>query len=936
MVGSLHSRLFAGTPVGAVNAMPPLDSRPHTVAAIRARFLDYFAKHGHARVASHSLLPPADPTLLFVNAGMVQFKDFFTGARPAPFATACSTQKCLRVSGKHNDLENVGRTKRHHTLFEMLGNFSFGDYFKRGAIQHAWTFLVGDLGIDPQRLCATYFGGNERMPADLEARDLWHELAGLPFERIVPLGEKDNFWAMGDSGPCGPCTEIYFDLDPGQGSACTVAADDGRYMEVWNLVFMQYDRQDGVLTPLPAPCVDTGMGLERIAAVVQGANSNYGTDLFARLIARTEQLAGQAYGGRFDAENVISGDAAVERDVAFRVIADHARATAFLIAEGIYPDSLGRGYVLRRVLRRAIRWGRKLGLERPFLFDIAGLVTELAGDAFPELVAQRALIERVTKMEELRFQQTLAAGETLIEAAMAHIDAAGTARVLAGDLVFTLHDSHGFPTDLTALIAAEHGFSIDIEEFDVAMAAQRARGRASWKAGADDVDRLMTELADSGLATQFVGHAHDTTAARVIALVADGERTAELAAAIGSDGEPCPAADGWAVLDVTPCYGEGGGQIGDPGVLAWAGGVARVVDTRKHVSGLHLHRLQIDAGLLRVGEAVTVTVDAAHRASVRAHHSATHLLHKALRDVLGGHVKQRGSLVAPGRLRFDFAHFAPVTPAEVAAIERHVNERALANAAAIVRETSMDDAVASGALAFFGDKYGDVVRMMQLGDSIELCGGTHVHHTGDIGLCKIVGEEAVSSGVRRIEAVCHLAALRWVADQTAVLDTLARRLNAPASLLGERVERLLTELKSAGQEIEKWKHAALRAQSGGGAGNAVQDREIGGLKVRFQLVAGGDAAALRSLADDARSQHGAAVVGLFSGLDGGRALLLVAASPAAVARAPAGALVAELAPRFGGKGGGRPDLAQAGVAAQEDTGAVAEAFFGAVAARLAP
>jgi alanyl-tRNA synthetase len=893
---------------------------PRAVAEIREAFLDFFARHGHARIASHSLLPPADPTLLFVNAGMVQFKDYFTGARQAPFKTATSTQKCLRVSGKHNDLENVGRTRRHHTLFEMLGNFSFGDYFKQGAIQYAWEFLTEVLQLDKTRLVTTYFGGNTAIPADTEARDLWREIAGLPQDRIVPLGEKDNFWSMGDSGPCGPCTEIYWDLDPSQGPECTLAQDDGRYVEIWNCVFMQYDRQDGVLSPLPAPCVDTGMGLERVASVVQDASSNYDTDLFLDLVRLTERLSGQSYGGRFDPENVVSGHADIERDVAFRVIADHARATAFLMAEGIYPDSEGRGYVLRRVMRRGIRFGRKLGLEGGFFWQVADKVVDLLGDVFPELTTARSIITRVTRQEEERFGQTLAAGELLIAQEIQRVREAGTAPELDGRLVFLLHDTHGFPTDLTALIAAEQGFTLDLPGFDAAMQEQKARGKASWKKGGSDLLTLAKELSDEGMSTEFLGYSADRAEAKVLAVIQDGARVEQIG----------PGQDAWVVLDRTPLYGEGGGQVGDVGTLFWGeGGHARVTDTQKSAQGLHLHKLHLETGTLWTGEQVVAEVDAERRSSIRAHHSATHLLHKALRDVLGPHVKQRGSLVGPGRLRFDFSHYAAMTETEIRAVEQHANRRVLRNEAADVAHTSMDEALQKGALAFFGDKYGDVVRVMKLADSVELCGGTHVSRTGDIGLIKILSESAVSAGVRRLEAVCHLAALEHVEQVASTLDAVGKRLNASVDQVPERLDRLQDQLKAAQQEAQQWKHKAL--QSGGSTQG--QERTVGNHKLLFRQVDGADAAALRTVADQARDQLGSGVVALLS-VDGSKALLLVAVTKDLTSKVQAGQVVGQLAPLLGGKGGGRPDLAQAGGHAPEDAAALAEAFFATVQARV--
>ncbi len=900
-----------------------MDKTPHSVAEIRKAFLDFFGQNGHAVVASHSLLPPADPTLLFINAGMVQFKDYFTGARQAPYKTATSTQKCLRVSGKHNDLENVGRTRRHHTLFEMLGNFSFGDYFKEGAITYAWQFLTEVLKLDKSRLVTTYFAGNAQVPADLEARDLWLKIAGLPADRIVPLGEKDNFWAMGDTGPCGPCTEIYWDLDPSQGPECTLAKDDGRYIEIWNCVFMQYDRQDGKLTPLPAPSVDTGMGLERVASVTQGAQSNYDTDLFLGLIATTERLSDVKYGGLFDPENVISHTPDIERDAAFRVIADHARATAFLIAEGIYPDSEGRGYVLRRIMRRAIRFGRKLGMTQLFFHEVTSQVADMLGDVFPELATARPIIERVTRTEEERFGQTLESGLRLMEAEMARIDATGGAKVLPGAVVFLLHDTHGFPTDLTALIAAERGYTVDIGEFEAAMQAQRARGKASWKKGAADWQAAAKLVADAGYVTKFVGYDADSASAKVLAILGDEAKL-----------EDAPTGtEAWLILDETPFYGEGGGQVGDHGRLRWSeGGRAAVLDTQKTATGLFLHKILVEVGTLWPGETVQAEVDGERRASVRAHHSATHLLHKALRDVLGNHVKQRGSLVQAGRLRFDFSHYAALTDEEIRAVEAHANARVFRNEAADVAQTSMDDAVARGALAFFGDKYGEVVRVMRLADSVELCGGTHVARTGDIGLIKIVSEAAVSAGVRRVEGVCREAALQYVQDGLGALEQVSRRLNTTAEQLPERIEKLSEQVKSARDEAEKWKHKALSGQTTGGQN---QEQKFGTHTALFRVVDGAEGAGLRALADQARDQLGSGVVCLLSTLGDGKALLLVAVTADLTGKLPAGQTVAALAPLLGGRGGGRPDFAQAGGKAPENVATVAAAFFAKVAEALA-
>jgi alanyl-tRNA synthetase len=869
--------------------------------------LDFFVARGHSEVASHSLLPPADPTLLFVNAGMVQFKDYFTGARQAPFAAATTTQKCLRVSGKHNDLENVGRTRRHHTLFEMLGNFSFGDYFKRGAISMAWSYLTEVLGLPAERLVVTFFAGDADVPRDDEAAALWAELSGLPPERVVAMSAKDNFWAMGDLGPCGPCSEIYWDLDPDKG-APTFPADEDRYVEVWNLVFMQYDRQPGgELRALPAPCVDTGMGLERIASVVQGAASNYDTDLLRALIALTERRSGLRYGGRFDPEGVVSGDADVERDVAFRVIADHARATAFLVAECIFPDNEGRGYVLRRVLRRALRYGRKLGFEAPFLYEIADEVVASMADAFPELAAQREVMARVVRQEEERFLRTLDAGERLIAAALDRAEQAGEARQLDGDTAFLLYDSHGFPIDLTELICAERGFSVDHAGFHAAMERQRARGRASWHGNVSAKELVARALLDDGLTSAFVGdHGEVVEDAQVIAIL-DGLRQIE-AAPRGMEVD--------VLLDRTPFYGEGGGQVGDRGALAWNdlatdADRAVVLDVQKPSPEILLHRVRVERGLLCRGQRVRASVDPAWRAGVRAHHSATHLLHKALRDVLGGHVKQRGSLVEPTRLRFDFSHFAAMTAEELAAVERAANAMVLRNAGADVREMAMDEAIERGALAFFGDKYGDQVRVVQLADSVELCGGTHVRRTGDCGLIKVVLESGVSAGVRRIEAVCHLAAVEQVGAVWGELDAIGRRLGARQGEAEARVATLLDGQKALQREVERLKTELALARAGGGGGDADERRQVGGVTLLVRRVAGGGGKELRALGDDARQAADQGVALVVAAAEG-EVSLVVAVGKGHAGHVHAGNLARELAGFIGGRGGGRPDFAQAG------------------------
>ncbi|MCO4762832.1 MAG: alanine--tRNA ligase [Myxococcales bacterium] len=899
---------------------------PTTAAEIRAAFLDYFAGTGHTRVDSHSLLPPADPTLLFINAGMVQFKDYFTGARPAPYKSATSTQKCLRVSGKHNDLENVGRTRRHHTLFEMLGNFSFGAYFKEGAIKQAWDFLTGTLKLDPSRLIVTYFEGDHDVPRDTEAVDIWKEVSGLPEARIVAMTAKDNFWAMGDSGPCGPCSEIYYDLWPEKGDETTFPEDEERFMEVWNLVFMQYDRQFGMLKPLPRPCVDTGMGLERIASVVQQGQSNYDTDLIRSLISHLERKSGIDYGGRFDPEGEASHDELVERDVAFRVVSDHARATAFLIADGIYPDNEGRGYVLRRVMRRAIRFGQKLGLTGPFFADVCSEVVTAMGAAFPELTAHHDVMMRVVLQEEDRFSKTLTEGERLISQTLDRIEAEGGERLLDGDTIFLLYDSNGFPTDLTALIAAERDFDVDMAGFNAAMNRQRARGRASWKGVQQDGAQLIKSLVDAGLTTEFVGYTTaEVTDAEVLAIIGDGQRKE-----VAHRGETVQV-----VLDRTPFYGEGGGQVGDRGELRWHdlgtdADKAQITDTTRPADDIFLHTLTLGQGELKIGDKVVAKVDAAHRAGVRAHHSATHILHKILRDVLGTHVRQRGSLVQADRLRFDFSHFEAMTPAEVTEVERRVNAAVLHNVDADIASCSMDEAKERGAMMFFGDKYGETVRVVALGDSVELCGGIHVQRTGDIGLVKVLTETGVSAGVRRIEAQCHLALLDQVQVVWGQLEGVSRRFNVKMDAVDERVGASLEQLKKLERELEKTRQQLTLAQanagSGGGGDDGTVTEQIGDLTLTARVVAGVSGKDLRILGDQARDKldKGAA---LLISVNGDKVALLVAVTKAESKALHAGKLVGKLAPMVGGRGGGRPDFAQAGGSDASGLDAAVQVFF---------
>ena len=864
-----------------------------TSSEIRRMFLRYFESQRHSVLPSHSLIPPEDPTLLFVNAGMVQFKDVFVGRKTLDTSRATTSQKCLRVSGKHNDLENVGRTARHHTFFEMLGNFSFGDYFKEDAIRYGWEFLTSSewMGLPKEKLWVTVH------PEDEEAIDLWKRIAGVADDRIVK--DPTNFWSMGDTGPCGPCSEIHIDQGAALSGGVEVPFGEGgdRYLELWNLVFMQYDRDAaGKLTPLPKPSIDTGMGLERIAAIVQGVTANYDTDLFRALIAVVEEQSGKRYLGRFGDPS--KREAEIEEDVAFRVIADHARATAFLIADGIYPENEGRGYVLRRVMRRAIRFGRKLGIEGEFLCTVCDKVVDLMGDVYPELVEVRAIIDRAVRQEEQRFGRTLSDGLRLLEGAMAQLRAGGQ-QVVPGRTVFELYDTHGFPMDLTQVIAEEQGFGIDEDGFRAAMEEQRERGRASWK-GADEARAaLLRELADSGVRTEFVGYEWDRAEAPVVAILRDGVRVED--AGVGDRVE--------LVAAQTPFYGESGGQVGDHGAIDGEGGFRLTVeDTQKSAEGVVLHIGRVAAGSVKVGDVVGLSVDAANRAPTRKNHSATHLLHWALRTVLGDHVKQRGSLVAPDRLRFDFSHFGPLTPEEIERVEWLVNERVVANHAVSTEVLGFQAAVARGAMAFFEEKYGDTVRVVTMAESVELCGGTHVAATGDIGLFKIVGEGGISSGVRRIEAATGMNAVRWVHERERLVQRVAEQLKTTPAQLAERVERAGREGRAKDLEIEQLKAQLATAMTKEQAGDA---RDFGGVKALAVPLDGTPSKDLRGLADSMRDRIQSGVVLLGSRVDG-KVALLVAVTPDQVSRFDAGRMVSELAPLVGGRGGGKKDLAQAG------------------------
>ncbi|WP_140908943.1 alanine--tRNA ligase [Cognatiluteimonas lumbrici] len=856
-----------------------------TTSEIRSDFLEFFAARGHAVVPSAPLVPANDPTLLFTNSGMVQFKDVFLGAEKPVAPRAVDVQRCLRAGGKHNDLDQVGYTARHHTFFEMLGNWSFGDYFKRDAIAWAWELLTQVWKLPPERLTATVY------QTDDEAYAIWRDVIGLSPERIIRIGDNkgapfasDNFWQMADTGPCGPCTEIFYDHGahiPG-GPPGSPDEDGDRFIEIWNLVFMQFDRQpDGTLLPLPAPCVDTGMGLERIAAVLQGVHGNYEIDLFRHLIAEAGRLTG-------------TGDLG---NKSLRVIADHIRACSFLVVDGVLPSNEGRGYVLRRIIRRALRHGWMLGVRGDFLWKMVAPLVETMGEAYPELADKRDFVERVLRAEEERFGETLEHGMRIFDEVAAR-DAVKSSREIPGGDAFRLYDTYGFPVDLTADIARERGLGVDMAGFEAAMARQRETARAAGKFGGGAT--LPAELASQLPATEFLGYdSLDAGGLEVLALLRDG-RPVDVVEA----GE-----DAIVILDRTPFYAESGGQVGDAGVLVEQGTAFEVSDTVKLAGQFHAHVGRVAAGSLRRGALVVGTVDRERRAATVLNHSATHLLHAALREVLGTHVVQKGSLVAPDRLRFDFSHPQPVTREELAEIERRVNAEVRANHAAEVHHMAMQEALDFGALALFGEKYGERVRVLRMGDtSIELCGGTHVARTGDIGLFKILSEGGVSAGVRRIEAVTGQGALDHVAAEEQRLQVAAQLLGAGTGEVADKLRAVLERQKKLERELEALK---AKAASGATADLASQAVEVGGVRVLAARLENLDARALRDAVDRLKQQLGDAVV-LLAGAGDGKAALVAGVSGAALGKVKAGELLAHVARQVNGKGGGRPDLAQGG------------------------
>ena len=890
-----------------------------TARDVRQTFLHYFRDRGHELVQSGPLVPSNDPTLMFANAGMVQFKDCFTGREVRSYKRATSSQKCIRISGKHNDLENVGRTARHHTFFEMLGNFSFGDYFKEDAIAYAWELVTKVYGVAKDRLVVTYFKGEAALPADDEARAIWKKVSGLTDDRLIGMGMADNFWSMGDTGPCGPCSELHFFQDA-RGKQTKGGADpatfgqeptpDGTgWMEIWNLVFMQFERfADGSLKPLPAQSVDTGMGLERITSVVQGVTSNYDTDLLRALVDRAAEISGKKYGGSMGND-----------DVSMRVIADHARTTAFLIAEGVFPDRAGREYVLRRVMRRAIRHGHRLGIDKPFLHDVAGKVIDLMGDTYEELRRRRDTILMVAEQEEVRFRQTIDRGLKILDDDLA-VKGTAEAKILPGRAAFTLYDTYGFPLDLTEVICEERGFTVDAAGYESALAEARAKSEGSKLnesvAVGDVYHSTMSAIAKRGQAdgVRFVGYERESGKSEVVALVHDGRKTD----ALSGEG----AGEMAVIVMETPFYAESGGQVGDRGVITTATARFVVSDTVKPLGGLIVHKGKLEAGKLAVGDAVELVVDHALRSATRRNHSATHLLHFALRHVLGEHVQQKGSMVGPDRLRFDYAHGKTLTPEQIEAVEDIVNEMILENVEVAIQTMPIDEAKKSGAMAIFEEKYGDTVRVLTMDagryKSVELCGGTHARRTGDLGLFRLASDRAIAAGVRRIEATTGLNTLRDVRHHERALSPVLRALSADASSVQQKVERLLLDqraLEKKTAELEK-KLALGGAASDAGGSKGVDAmlasaRAFEGYKalaVRADLA---DAGSLRELADTLRDKLGAAIV-LVGGAQGSKAQLVLTVSKGLTARFKAGELIRPIAAMIGGTGGGRPDMAQAG------------------------
>ncbi|HET9717823.1 MAG TPA: alanine--tRNA ligase [Pseudolabrys sp.] len=858
---------------------------------IRKSFLDFFARHGHQVVASSSLVPRNDPTLMFTNAGMVQFKNVFTGLEKRSYTRAVTAQKCVRAGGKHNDLDNVGYTARHHTFFEMLGNFSFGDYFKERAIELAWSLVTRDFALPKDRLLVTVYIDDD------DAFRLWKKISGLPESKILRIAGSDNFWAMGDTGPCGPCSEIFYDHGPQipGGPPGSADADGDRFIEIWNLVFMQYEQlEGGKRVDLPRPSIDTGMGLERIAAVLQGTHDNYAIDLFATLIRAIAALTG------IDAEG--------PQKASHRVIADHLRASAFLIADGVLPSNEGRGYVLRRIMRRAMRHAELLGAKEPLMWKLVPALSREMGQAYPELVRAEPLISETLKLEETRFRRTLERGLAILEAKSAGLKKGA---MFDGETAFTLYDTYGFPLDLTQDALRSRGISVDIASFTDAMERQREKARASWAGSGEAAqETVWFALRDRIGATEFLGYETETAEGIVAALVKDGKEVAEL-----RTGE-----SGAVVMNQTPFYGESGGQVGDTGEMRREGVSLNVSDTQKKAGDLIAHMVTVRQGSIRVGDPLLLEVDHARRSAVRQNHSATHLLHEALRQVLGDHVAQKGSLVAPDRLRFDFSHPKPMSAEEIERVEDIANDVVLQNAPVTTRLMAVDDAIASGARALFGEKYGDEVRVVAMGEgggntmgwSVELCGGTHVRRTGDIGIISLVGESGVAAGVRRIEALTGHSARKAAHKQLQVVKAAAAELKVPLEEMPGRIGALIEERRKLERDLSEAKKKLAMGGSRPG-GEASDLRQVNGVKLLARTVSGVELRDLRSLADEGKRQVGSGVVAIVATAEDGKAGIVVGVTDDLTKRFNAVDLVRKGAEVLGGKGGGgRPDMAQAG------------------------
>ena len=849
---------------------------------VRRKFLEYFEKYDHRIVRSSSLVPQDDPTLLFVNAGMVQFKRAFLGEENRGYLRATTSQKCVRAGGKHNDLENVGYTARHHTFFEMLGNFSFGDYFKEKALEYGWDLLINGYGLPEDKLWVSIYLDDD------EANDLWQKNIGVPEERIVRFGEEDNFWSMGDTGPCGPCSEIHLDRGEAYGCGkpeCKLGCECDRFLEIWNLVFMQFNRDaDGKMTPLPKPSIDTGLGLERMVSLIQDVPTNYDTDLIMPIIKKAEDLSEKKIGE------------SKEADVAMKVIADHSRAAAFLIGDGVFPSNEGRGYVLRRIMRRAIRYGRNIGLTKPFLHETASVVFDIMKGAYPELHEASAFITNVIKNEEVRFSETLDNGLKLLSDTLSEIKAKGENEV-PGNIIFKLYDTYGFPVDIVRDVVRDEKMTLDMKGFDEAMDDQRTRSRSV--ATFSGIGDAYKKLSAQGIKIEFTGYDKKICGSKVLLLVENDEEVSEASA--GNDIE--------IVTEATPFYGEAGGQAGDTGVITGKDLEIKVSNTIKDPTGLVIHKGKIVSGKIKKGETVTLSVDSDKRKSTECSHTATHILHAVLRKVLGDHVKQAGSLVAPGRLRFDFSHFSMIDTQTLDKIESMVNEKIRENISAHTEEMDAEEAFKTGATALFEEKYGDRVRVVSLSDfSKELCGGTHTERTGNIGLFKILGESSVASGVRRIEALTGGAAVEYVQQTSKTVRDTALLIKEKPELVPRRIEKILTGQKTLEKEIEKLK-AKIAVMSTDDAKEEI--KKINGIKVIVKKVAVDSPAALRDLADRFKEKIKSGIVVLGS-VAGSKVLLIVVVSKDLVDRYHAGNIVKQVAAVVGGGGGGRPDMAQAG------------------------